>query len=458
MRGTDNIQALCNKAISAFNYQNPENLLPLLFQIRTEIEKLNDPYWRTQKLKELNRIIIACSGLWAEAVADNYFNSPGDSVTIKLNLIKYKKPDITLASMSIPNYASIDTTLSLDENKFYTIERKITIAKHTPYSIPYWLVQTPESARYRIDSYQQINQPVNEASLTVSVKVKIDDQMVDISLPVKYKWADPVEGEKYRPYNIVPPVSINFSDPICMMPDGQPKELKITVRGLSQKINGTLKLDAPKGFIVSPATFTINEIIKNDRQIFTATIRLTSEKNFPDQGLIKATFVSQNTTSAYSLQELSYNHIPYQMYFTPSEVKVVPFQCVQTKKAIGYIEGAGDDMVPCLQQLGYMVTILKEEDIKNSDLKAYPTIIAGVRAYNTNEWMSGYKQKFLDYISNGGNYIVQYNTNNNIGKMNENIGPYPFKISRNRVTDENAEIKINNPGHAVINNHNKKRG
>jgi LmbE family N-acetylglucosaminyl deacetylase len=455
LRGTENIQALCNKAISTFDYQNPENLLPLLFQIRAEIEKLNDPYWRTQKLKELNRIIIACSGFWAEAITDNYFSSPGDSVTIKLNLIKYQKPDITLAAMSIPNYVSLDTTLLLEKNKFYTIEKKITIAQHTPYSYPYWLMQTPESARYRIESYQQINQPVNEAALTIAVKIKVDDQMVDINLPVKYKWADPVEGEKYRPYNIVPPVSINFSDPICMMPDGQQKELKITVRGLSQKINGTLKLNAPKGFIVSPSSFIINDIHKNERQVFTATIRLISEKNIPDPGLIKATFVSPNTSSGYSLQELSYNHIPYQMYFTPAEAKVVPFQCVQTKKAIGYIEGAGDDMVPCLQQLGYTVTILKEEDIKNSDLNAYHTIVAGVRAYNTNEWMSGYKQKFLDYISNGGNYIVQYNTNNNIGKLNENLGPYPFKISRNRVTDENAEIKINNPEHEVFNYPNK---
>jgi hypothetical protein len=48
---------------------------------------------------------------------------------------------------------------------------------------------------------------------------------------------------------------------------------------------------------------------------------------------------------------------------------------------------------------------------------------------------------------------VQYNTSR--GLVTDTFSPYPIKLSRERVTDESAAIRILKPKHAVLNGPNK---
>jgi hypothetical protein len=48
--------------------------------------------------------------------------------------------------------------------------------------------------------------------------------------------------------------------------------------------------------------------------------------------------------------------------------------------------------------------------------------------------------------------LVQYNTAGDL--VTENIAPYPLKLSRDRVTEENAEVRFS-PNHPVLNFPNK---
>ena len=122
---------------------------------------------------------------------------------------------------------------------------------------------------------------------------------------------------------------------------------------------------------------------------------------------------------------------------------------------IGYIPGAGDEVAECLAQIGYNVTILSDELLSKINLNGFDAIVTGIRAYNTNDWLQNHSQKLLDYINQGGNFIVQYNTNNRIGPLISKISPYPFNISRERVTDEKAEIRFNEPASSTLNFPNK---
>jgi hypothetical protein len=61
----------------------------------------------------------------------------------------------------------------------------------------------------------------------------------------------------------------------------------------------------------------------------------------------------------------------------------------------------------------------------------------------------------MQYVNDGGNLIVQYNTSNFISNIKSKIGPYDFNISRNRVTDENAPVTFLKPDHPVLNFPNK---
>jgi hypothetical protein len=75
-------------------------------------------------------------------------------------------------------------------------------------------------------------------------------------------------------------------------------------------------------------------------------------------------------------------------------------------------------------------------------------ILTGVRAYERRNDLRAYNHRLLDYAERGGTVIVQYN------KMEFNqaeYGPFPAKVSGNRVCDETVPVKVLEPAHPVFN-------
>ena len=115
--------------------------------------------------------------------------------------------------------------------------------------------------------------------------------------------------------------------------------------------------------------------------------------------------------------------------------------------------GAGDEVNKNLENLGFQVTNLNPNEITAENLKSYDAIILGIRAFNVVDEVK-FKNKILfDYVFNGGNIIVQYNTTNNL--ITKEIAPYNLELSRDRVTDENAKVTFLTPNHKVLNQPNK---
>jgi hypothetical protein len=108
-----------------------------------------------------------------------------------------------------------------------------------------------------------------------------------------------------------------------------------------------------------------------------------------------------------------------------------------------------------LLQLGYTVDILTQKEVVFNNIKKYDAIVTGIRAYNTNEWMNAVYDDLMKFIENGGNLIVQYNTSNQIGPIKAKIAPYPFTISRNRITEEDALVNVLDKNEIVLNKPNK---
>ena len=150
-----------------------------------------------------------------------------------------------------------------------------------------------------------------------------------------------------------------------------------------------------------------------------------------------------------------YPHIPNIIYFHKAESKLVEFDLSTEGKTIGYIAGAGDKVPAALQKMGYQVTTLSAKDITSNNLKQFDAVVTGVRAYNIHEWLNNLHGTLMNYVKEGGVLLVQYNTNNNIGRVKGDIGPYPFTISRSRVTDENAEVSFTDPQNVLMNYPNK---
>jgi hypothetical protein len=154
-----------------------------------------------------------------------------------------------------------------------------------------------------------------------------------------------------------------------------------------------------------------------------------------------------------ALQLISYDHIPTQTLQPKSEVTVVRMELKKEGNMIGYINGAGDEVPAALRNMGYEVWEMKDDEVTAINLKKVDAVVMGIRALNVNKRIRYYMNDLLNYVNEGGTLVVQYNINFDFGK--EKFSPYPMKLSRDRVTEENAEVRILKPGHEVLNSPNK---
>ncbi|MBK8499685.1 MAG: hypothetical protein IPL52_12945 [Flavobacteriales bacterium] len=128
-----------------------------------------------------------------------------------------------------------------------------------------------------------------------------------------------------------------------------------------------------------------------------------------------------------------------QVYYTPAEVKLVPLDVTTTAKTVGYIKGAGDEVPEAIEQLGATVEMIEPTTATLESISKYDAIVVGIRAYNNNQGMKRFNPVLMKYAENGGTVVVQYTTRTSDMVLPDSlIGPYPFKLTRDRVTVEEA--------------------
>jgi len=242
----------------------------------------------------------------------------------------------------------------------------------------------------------------------------------------------------YKPFEIVPEVSVGLSDKVIIFDTNQAKTVAVKIKSYKDNITGNLKLNIPKNWQVEPKEAAIKLVQKGEEQILNFKV---TPPNSQSEGIISPSAMIHKNTYNDEVVDIDYNHIPNQTVILPAETKVVKLDIIKKGQHIGYIEGAGDIVPESLEQIGYQVTTIEPNNISVEALKIYDAIVVGIRAYNTIETLKFKQDALLEYVKNGGNLIVQYNTNHRL-KVTENIGPYPLKLSRDRVTNENADVEI----------------
>lgn len=451
-KGQEKIQKSIEDCIKKYNPQSPENSVADLVAIYKQIQVLDESnnqlkYWKQQKLKEAEALLLACSGLWIEASTADYIGISGQDAAITAQIVSRNKVTVKLNSIY---YLQSDTTtaLTLNPNELYTFKRKEKLSSSLAFSNPYWLNQKHDIGLYTVTNSNLIGKPENESATKVVFNVSILDLNLKIERALVYKFTDPVKGEIYRPFEILPPATVNIPEKVFVFTDATPKTISITVKANTANTNGKLELKGSAGWNITIKNPEFKLVNKGDESIIEATI--VADKNAKD-GQLQASVLINNTSYNKSIKRIEYDHIPYQFILSDAETGLVNIDLKKTGTTIGYIPGAGDDVPACLKQIGYNVTVLTDELLSNGNLSQYNAIVSGVRAYNTNDRLQIHYPKLMEYMKNGGNLIVQYNTNNRIGPVKANIGPYPFTISRDRVTDEKADVVFSNEKHSALN-------
>lgn len=458
---------LITSCINKYNPQLPENSVKELVQLYKELNKVEPKnsdanYYIKIKRAELENIIVACSGIWAEAYAKDYIGIPTQPVSINAQIIESTTVPVKLNKISLyQNHNAtppleglilngIGTTLKQNElNKF---ESEQVLSGTLAYSNPYWLNDKHTAGLYTVKNQMLRGLPKNPPELEVVYSVAIFDQEFNLSRPLAYKYTDPVKGEIYRPYEVLPPATVNIASKVYVFSDEQPKTIKLLVKANADNVKGSVKLNVPSQWNVKADNLLFDLKKKGDEKIIEVTVN--SDQGYSNSKLNASLLIDGNEYNR-SIQRIEYDHIPYQFILSEATAQLVKLDLKKTGSSIGYIPGAGDEVQSCLKEIGYNVTELTDEMMTSGDLSKFDAIVTGIRAYNVNERLQVHYDKLMNYVKNGGNLIVQYNTNSRVGPVNAVIGPYPFTVTRNRVTDENAKVTFIDEKNPVLNFPNK---
>lgn len=454
--GAEKVESAVQAITMTYDFQHPEKSLPALVQLYNTIKGLPQGYWRDQKLAEVQQLVLACSGLFAESTSSQPYAVQGSALAAQLFVSKRAETKVRLKQASLLGF---DTTLNIDLglNKNVSFTKTFPIAVNTPVSQPYWLANPLAGGSYQVDDQVLIGKAENDPVFTATFVFTIEGVDFTVQLPVQYKYTDPVKGELYQPLRVVPAITGTFDQPVYVMDGAKEKQVQLQLKAKKRLPLVRVNIAASTNWKVAGGAWS-DSIRKDGVVDIDATI--SPVNGTTGQLGVTVSSITDDQQQAYSAallteRRIEYDHIPELLYYQPLQATAEKINVVVKGRKIGYITGAGDKVPQALQQLGYEVELLNEKNVTESNLRKFDAVITGIRAYNVHDWLTGKYDILMGYVNRGGNLIVQYNTNNFISTVSSRIGPYPFGISRTRVTDETVAVQFALPEHPVLNIPNK---
>ncbi|MGL2963412.1 PIG-L family deacetylase [Flavobacterium sp. RSB2_4_14] len=427
-----------------FDFKNPSASIPELVKAYVLIQKLEDEHWKKIKTDEIKKIIVACAGLYLEAIADSQEVANGGTAKVKLEVINRSFIKMNWITRSSTN------SIELPFNKVVNDTFEIQIENNDPYTSPYYLNETGTIGMYRVDNQKNIGIPDIISRIPELFLIEINGVTIPFERNIIYKYNDDVKGEVYQPLDIVPAVTSSLAEKVYIFNSDRSKTITVKVKAGKDNIKGNVKLALPVDWSVSPQEIPFSVTKKGEEVLAVFTVSPSKEASEIN---IKSIVTVDGQQYDKEKIDINYSHIYKQIVLKPSEAKGIRLKIKTKDEKIAYIMGAGDEVPKSLSQMGYEVTILKPEDISTENLQRFDVVMTGIRAYNVVTTLAVKQNILLDFVKNGKTMIVQYNTLDDL--VTKDMSPFPLKIARDRVTEENAEVRFLAPKHSVLNYPNK---
>lgn len=463
--------------VSTFNPLASAQSLTRLNEVHRALQQLDSSYWKGPISFEVRELAADIAGLVIEPLMTEPFTSSRQSTNVPVSMISRNNLPVELKGRlkhveGFPESSSVD----LKEGEVVSLNGRF---RHE--NQPYWLKSSPF---HEIGSWWGYTLPTWRGEQSVEVEGTIGEVDVYQEVPILYKWVDRVAGERIRPVYVTPVASVIPKTEV-LIARGGPQTITVEVEALTDSLTGDLQIELPDYWTISnhrQKTTGVNADVtqrpplrfeeninsgdldikvavdlhrKQDRIMFEFVLEPLEKAR---EGRLRFSLVSPKGTSDRTLHEIDYPHIMPQVYYTPAEVKLVPLEVKTTAKRVGYVKGAGDDVPQALEQLGVVVEFIEPASAKLEELKKYDAIVTGIRAYNATKGMKELHPLLLQYVEQGGTLIVQYNTTPRFSVSGvedfqidpATLGPHPFKITRDRVTVEEAPPTFLDPKHPLL--------
>ncbi|KEQ30789.1 LmbE family protein [Pedobacter antarcticus 4BY] len=431
---------LLRTIIRNYDSADPAASLPGLLELKTAVRGLE---FRHELLDEL---ILDCAGIYIQAKVAEPIYALQEEIPIKLDVLSRLGKDSKIpVNLILPD----GRKLALKPGIPLKAEWKID-ANTFEISQPYWLREKHTLGSFKVESYEELGQPEAPGAGTGPLKLEIGGQEIKLNRSLVFSETDPVKGELINPAVIAPPVTATMNAASYLFLNGETKKITIKLRSFMTRSSGNLKISLPQGWKADRNNIPFQ--LNGKGVIQDIEVAVTPERSSKG-GTITLEIETGGKSYTKGYQEIRYDHIPVLTLFPEAEAKAVQTELHYGGKKIAYIAGAGDLIPQSLQQIGYQVTQLSPAQILSSDLSVYDAVITGVRLYNISNEIKAMQPRLLEYVSAGGTLLVQYNVDSPL-KL-ESPGPYPMKLTRERVTEEDAEVTFLHPDHPALNYPNK---
>jgi len=459
--GGEAVGKILQQASDTFDPKEPQKTIPLLLQALDELDHIGAlPAWNPRanpwiavKRRDLLEAIRACAGISIDVSSADSSIVPGGEIPISVTVVNRSEYPFELQMIASP-YANPGKGVlkPLKNNEPIKTDLSFKVPEDMAISQPYWLQKAPGKGAYTVDDQQLIGLAENPPSIPITVTLA-DNRFhtVIFTVPALYRWVDPVRGEQTRSLDVAPEVTANPDSRVVVFPDTQPKSVTIALQNFTIVTSTIVRLTAPNGWKIDPPSAPVKFEHKGDEA--RVTFRITPPANESVGSVAAEVELPSGKKISKSITTIDYPHIHPQRVFGDASAKTVRVNVKKRGSRIGYIMGSGDEVPDALRQIGYDVTLLTDSDLERGEFAKYDAIVTGVRAYNTRKRLKGAQPKLLDYVQNGGTLVVQYNTQQELAT--DALGPYPFKLSGDRVTVEEAPIHFLKPDHPLLTTPNK---
>ncbi len=412
------------------------------------------------KERDYQDAVLAAHGLSFDAISDDGLVIGGQPVKLSIVAMNRGANEVNVAAVAISGFDSpaVCEPGVVKKDAAYTCTAAAHVPKDAKLTTPYFTddywKHPANSAISEFELDVPFGVPFRPTPFRVTFHIKAGEAEVTKELPVQFRYMkDIYHGDKRMEVNVVPAFSVRVTPALTVLPAGKSiqREIHVTVTNSTKgAADASVSLDLPQGWKATPASAPIR--FTHEDEALSARFQITAPAQVKTGAYTLRAVVTSKATGdtkfASGYQEIEYPHIERRQVIKPAEMALKVVDVKTTPQiSVGYIVGVGDQVPAAIEQLGAKLSLIDQDEMAWGDLAKYNVILTGVRAYERRADLRAYNHRLLDYAERGGTVIVQYN------KMEFNqseYGPYPAKVSGNRVCDETVPVKILTPDHPVF--------
>jgi hypothetical protein len=481
------LQAQAASARAGFDPTSPEKSVPALAEalgagrsIARDVEgQVSDPVARAEIAERLREeeadteaALALAQGLVLEARADDGLVTPGQSASVDVALFNNagRELEVEAVELAAPGGWTVDKREGgagpLPGGGSRRARFAVTVAADARPSQPYWR-RARDRDRDELLVPADETRPWSPPSLVARVRCRVGGAPTTLGAPVAWRYEGPfVGGERRYEVQVVPPLAVRLSPEIAAVPLAAPRrpvEVHVFARSFARgPAEATLRLDAPAGWRVEPAGAPVRFAYEGEE----VGVRFRVEAPpalAAGTVALRAVAVRDGREYRETVQAIEYDHVERRQLLRPAETRVLVLD-VRTGPgaSVGYVMGSGDAVADAIRQVGVPLTLLSADDLVFGDLARFPTIVTGIRAYETRADLRSSHPRLMRWVEAGGHLVVQYNRDafNRVspsapaaasgGPLASPFVPYPAAVTSERISDETAPVRVLVPGHPLL--------